>query len=33
MAAKLGFRKIGTQIDQIDGEEFVFELDAERLSD
>jgi ribosomal-protein-alanine N-acetyltransferase len=26
MAAKLGFQQIGTQIDEIDGEEYVFEL-------
>ena len=26
MAAKLGFERIGTQIDEIDGEEYVFEL-------
>jgi len=26
MAAKLGFQRIGTQIDEIDGEEYVFEL-------
>jgi RimJ/RimL family protein N-acetyltransferase len=25
MAAKLGFQRIGTQIDEIDGEEYVFE--------
>jgi hypothetical protein len=27
MAAKLGFARVGTQIDEIDGEEWVFELD------
>jgi RimJ/RimL family protein N-acetyltransferase len=26
LAAKLGFQKIGSQIDEIDGEEYVFEL-------
>ena len=29
MAAKLGFQRIGTQMDEIDGEEYVFELVVE----
>ncbi len=28
LAAKLGFNRIGTQIDEIDGEEYVFELEV-----
>ena len=31
MAAKLGFEQVGTQIDEVDGEEWVFELRAAGL--
>ena len=31
MAAKLGFEQVGSQIDEVDGEEWVFELRAAGL--